>query len=87
MTFQRLLAQGVLCVCYSQAIYWHDCIYPLLSPCNTPGCFRYRVSVEIPVQRTLYRVLPPSLQEGKEIDVVVVLFTQGINEQQSLADR
>ena len=32
-------------------------------------------------------MLPASLQEGKEIDVVVVLFTQGINEQQSLADR
>ena len=43
--------------------------------------------MEIPVQRTLYRVLPASLQEGKEIDVIVVLFTQGINEQQSLADR
>ena len=48
---------------------------------------RYKVCVEIPVQRSLFRVLPSFLQEGKEVDVVVVLFTQGINEQQSLADR
>lgn len=38
------------------------------------------------MQRALFRVLPSRLQEGKEISTVPVLFTQGINEQQSLAD-
>ena len=47
---------------------------------------RYKVTVEIPVQRALFRVLPSPLQEGKDISTVPVLFTQGINEQQSLAD-
>ena len=50
-------------------------------------CHRYKVSVEVPVQKALFRVLPSSLQQGKEIIVFVVLFTQGINEQQSIADK
>ena len=50
------------------------------------GCDRYKVVVEIPVQKALFRVLPASLREGKEISTTAVLFTQGINEQQSLAD-
>ena len=48
---------------------------------------RYRVTVEVPVQKALFRVLPPRLQQGQEIVVFVVLFTQGINEQQTLADK
>lgn len=48
---------------------------------------RYKVAVEIPLQRTLFRMLPTPLQEGQEIAVCTVLFTQGINEQQVLADR
>ncbi len=42
--------------------------------------------VEVPVQTTLFRLLPTQLQEGQEVPVCVVLFTQGVNEQQSLAD-
>lgn len=42
--------------------------------------------VEVPVQKTLFRVLPASLQAGREVGVCVVLFTQGVNELQSLAD-
>ncbi len=49
------------------------------------GC-RYKVTVEVPVQKALFRVLPPKLQQGQEIVVFVVLFTQGINEQQTFAD-
>lgn len=49
-------------------------------------CCRYKVLVEVPVQKTLFRVLPASLQAGREIGVCVVLFTQGVNELQSLAD-
>lgn len=48
---------------------------------------RYKVVVEVPVQKALFRVLPPDLQQGTEIVVFVVLFTQGINEQQSIADK
>lgn len=48
---------------------------------------RYSVCVEVPVQKTLFRLLPAALQAGKEISVCVVLFTQGINEQQSIADK
>lgn len=55
------------------ACVWHMC--------------RYKVVVEVPVQKTLFRVLPSSLQQGKEIIVFVVLFTQGINERQSIADK
>lgn len=48
---------------------------------------RYKVVVEVPVQKALFRVLPSSLQQGREIVVFVVLFSQGINEQQSIADK
>ena len=44
------------------------------------------MTVEVPVQRPLYRLLPSALQKGKEISTVVVLFTQGINEKQLIAD-
>jgi len=44
------------------------------------------VLVEVPVQKTLFRVLPVTLQAGREIGVCAVLFTQGVNELQSLAD-
>ena len=47
---------------------------------------RYKVLVEVPVQKTLFRVLPATLQAGREIGVCAVLFTQGVNELQSLAD-
>jgi hypothetical protein len=47
---------------------------------------RYKVTVEIPLHSAIYRILPASLKEGKEISTVAVLFTQGINEQQTLAD-
>ena len=47
---------------------------------------RYKVLIEVPVQKTLFRLLPAQLQEGKEIAVVAVFFTQGVNEQQSIAD-
>ena len=48
---------------------------------------RYSMCVEVPVQQTLFRLLPAQLQAGKEISVCAVLFTQGINEQQTIADR
>lgn len=51
------------------------------------ACGRYKVVVEVPVQKALFRMLPSSLQRGKEIVVFVVLFSQGINEQQSIADK
>ena len=54
--------------------------YPQVSGC------RYSMCVEVPVQQTLFRLLPAQLQAGKEITVCAVLFTQGINEQQTIAD-
>ena len=42
--------------------------------------------VEVPVQAAIFRILPSGLREGHEISTVAVLFTQGVNEQQSLAD-
>ncbi len=47
---------------------------------------RYRVVVDIPMQLPMFRILPAGLQNGREISVVAVLFTQGVNEQQSIAD-
>ena len=38
------------------------------------------------MQLPMYRILPAGLQNGREISVVAVLFTQGVNEQQSIAD-
>lgn len=49
--------------------------------------YRYKVVVEVPVQKALFRMLPARLQQGELIVVFVVLFTQGINEQQSIADK
>ena len=48
---------------------------------------RYKVCVEVPVQQTLFRLLPAALQSGKEISVRAVLFTQGVNEQQTISDK
>lgn len=47
---------------------------------------RYKVTVEVPVQIPMFRILPSALRNGKEINTVAVLFTQGVNEQQSIAD-
>lgn len=48
---------------------------------------RYKMCVEVPVQKTMFRLLPAPLQAGAEISVSAILFTQGINEQQTIADR
>jgi len=45
------------------------------------------VTIQVPLQKALFRVLPTRLQEAQEIVVFVVLFTQGINEQQTIADK
>lgn len=42
--------------------------------------------IEVPVQQAIFRILPSGLREGKEIATAAVLFTQGVNEQQSIAD-
>ena len=59
----------------------------MLHACRIHFSCRYKVVVEVPVQKALFQVLPSRLQEGTEIVVFVVLFTQGINEQQSIADK
>ena len=41
----------------------------------------------MPLEDTLFRLLPIELQKGQEISVCAVMFSQGINEQQSIADR
>lgn len=38
------------------------------------------------MQNAIFRILPTALKDGKEINTVAVLFTVGINEQQSIAD-
>ena len=53
------------------------------------GCclvHRYKVVVDVPVQSAIFRILPKDLRDGHDISTVAVLFTQGVNEQQSLAD-
>ena len=40
----------------------------------------------MPLEDTLFRLFPIEVQKGQELEVCVILFTQGINEQQSLAD-
>ena len=47
---------------------------------------RYNYAVRVPLSPTLFRLLPTPLQQGKEIKVCAVLLTQGINEQQTMAD-
>ncbi|XP_065884810.1 inositol polyphosphate-4-phosphatase type I A-like [Dysidea avara] len=47
---------------------------------------RYNYTVRVPLSPTLFRLLPTPLQEGKAIKVCAVLLTQGINEQQTMAD-
>ena len=47
---------------------------------------RYKVVVDVPVQSAIFRILPKELRDGNDISTVAVLFTQGVNEQQSLAD-
>ena len=50
------------------------------------GFCRYNYKVRVPLSSTLFRLLPLPLREGKEIKVCAVLLTQGINEQQTMAD-
>ncbi|KAF0690263.1 Aste57867_18337 [Aphanomyces stellatus] len=42
--------------------------------------------LQLPLPSTAFRQLPKALQDGKLISVTVVLFTQGINEMQTLAN-
>ena len=71
------------CTCSSHTCHMHAHAQSHMSH----ACGRYKVVVEVPVQKALFRMLPSSLQRGKEIVVFVVLFSQGINEQQSIADK
>lgn len=66
---------------------WQLCLAETLQdyPQVTGG--RYKMCVEVPVQKTMFRLLPAPLQSGAEISVSAILFTQGINEQQTIADR
>ncbi|XP_019863241.1 PREDICTED: type I inositol 3,4-bisphosphate 4-phosphatase-like [Amphimedon queenslandica] len=58
------------------------------SASDLPRCSgtRYKVVVDVPVQSAIFRILPKELRDGHDISTVAVLFTQGVNEQQSLAD-
>ena len=60
-------------------------LFVCLSICESSN-IRYKVTVEIPVQIPMFRILPSALRNGQEINTVAVLFTQGVNEQQSIAD-
>jgi inositol polyphosphate-4-phosphatase len=48
---------------------------------------RYKVKIVVPLEDTVFHLLPFELQAGNEISVCVVMLNLGINEQQSLADR
>ncbi|GLE03545.1 hypothetical protein PINS_up012447 [Pythium insidiosum] len=43
-------------------------------------------TIRVPIPARLFALLPPSLQGGQLISITTVLFTQGINEMQSLAN-
>ena len=49
--------------------------------------FRSGYIVNIPVLRSLFGLLPKELQRGQPIKIVPVLFTIGINEQATLAEK
>jgi hypothetical protein len=42
--------------------------------------------VAVPLKPSIFRLLPQQLQQGHPIRVHVVLFTQGIDDQQALSD-
>ena len=60
--------------------------YILMLTFKMCSIFRYYYKVRIPLSSMLFRLLPSPLREGKEIKVWAVLLTQGINEQQTMAD-
>ena len=65
---------------------WNKVIYRSILEYTEFELDRYKIVVEVPVQAAIFRILPSGLREGHEISTVAVLFTQGVNEQQSLAD-
>ncbi|XP_031415354.1 type II inositol 3,4-bisphosphate 4-phosphatase isoform X1 [Clupea harengus] len=48
---------------------------------------RDHYTVEVPLPRQSFQIIPPELREGKPLQVYPVLFNVGINEQQTIAER
>uniref|UniRef100_A0A673VX57 phosphatidylinositol-3,4-bisphosphate 4-phosphatase n=1 Tax=Salmo trutta TaxID=8032 RepID=A0A673VX57_SALTR len=48
---------------------------------------REHYTVEVPLPRLAFQMLPHEIKEGKALQVYPVLFNVGINEQQTIADR
>lgn len=57
-----------------------------LSPSRLPPSSDH-YTVEVPLPRLAFQMLPHEIKEGKALQVYPVLFNVGINEQQTIADR
>ena len=50
-------------------------------------CFRSGYVVHLPVPEQMFQLLPREIQRGHTIKIVPVLFSIGINEQATIAER
>ena len=60
-------------------------VLPFSSPPRS--LLRDHYTVEVPLPRQSFQIIPPELREGKPLQVYPVLFNVGINEQQTIAER
>jgi inositol polyphosphate-4-phosphatase len=84
---QGMLEDFIVAIADINQLTFKLCLAETLQDFPQVSGSRYKMCVEVPVQKTMFRLLPAPLQAGAEISVSAILFTQGINEQQTIADR